>query len=146
MVVVVGGVVDDEPFELVMVPDDGAVEEFAADRSDPAFGVGVGDGCSDGGLEDLVAFSAEDLVEGVDELAAAVSDQCSGVGELISVAEEQVAGGLGGPGSGRVGGHSGKEHLSGGDVDEEQDVVAAEQGGVDGEEVAGDRGLGVKEL
>jgi hypothetical protein len=31
-------------------------------------------------------------------------------------------------------------------VDEEQDVVPAEYGGVDGEEVAGDSGLGVQEL
>ncbi len=41
--VVVVGVVDHEPFELLLVPDDGAgqpfglFEELAADRSDPAF-------------------------------------------------------------------------------------------------------------
>ena len=41
------------------------------------------------------------------------------------MAEEQVAGGLGGPGPGGVGGDAGVEDLAGGDVDEEQDVVAA---------------------
>ena len=74
--VVVVDVVNNEPFELLLVPDDGAVEEFSADGSDP----------------------------------------------------------------------SSEEHLSAGDVDEEQDVVAAEQGGVDGEEVAGHGGLRVQEL
>jgi len=68
------------------------------------------------------------------------------VSKLLVVAEEQVAGGLGGPGPGRVGGDTGVEHLPGGDVDEEQDVEPAEQGGVDGEEVAGDSGLKVQEL
>ena len=88
------------------------------------------------GAEDLEAFGSEDLVERVDELAAAVSHERSGIGEAVGVAKEQVAGCLGGPGVGRVGGHAGEEDFTGGHVDEEQDVVAAEQGGVDCEEVA----------
>ena len=36
--VVVVDAVDHEAFELMLVPDDGAVEEFAAEGSDPAFG------------------------------------------------------------------------------------------------------------
>jgi hypothetical protein len=52
--------------------------------------------------------------------------------------QEQVAGGLGGPRAGWVRADAGEEHLSGLDVDEEQGVVAAKRGGVDGEEVAGD--------
>ena len=70
-------VVDDETLELVLVPDDGAVEELAAYRSDPALGVGAGHRRADRTLQDLEAFGAEDLVEGVDELAASVSDQGS---------------------------------------------------------------------
>ncbi len=62
------------------------------------------------------------------------------------MAEEEVAGGLSGSRSGGVGGGAGVEDLAGGDVDEEQDVVGAEWDGVEGEEVAGDRGLGVVEL
>lgn len=41
--VVVVDVVDDEAFELGLVPDDGSVEEFAAEGADPAFGEAVGD-------------------------------------------------------------------------------------------------------
>ena len=44
VLVVVIGLVDDEPFELLLVPDEGAVEEFASDGSDPSFGVGLGGG------------------------------------------------------------------------------------------------------
>ena len=39
--VVVVDVVHDEAFDLALVPDDGAVEELAAQGSDPAFGEGV---------------------------------------------------------------------------------------------------------
>ena len=60
--------------------------------------------------------------------------------------EEQVAGCLGRPRSGRVGPDASVGDLSGMDIDEEQHVVAAEHCGVDGEEVAGDSGLGVQEL
>ena len=41
--VVVPDVVDDESFELVLVPDDGAVEELSAQGADPAFGECVRD-------------------------------------------------------------------------------------------------------
>ncbi len=75
--VVVIDVVDEELFELVLVPDDGSVEEFAAQGSDPSFGDGVGDGCQDWGFEDLEDFGSEDLVECVDELATSVTDQRS---------------------------------------------------------------------
>jgi hypothetical protein len=34
-------VVDDEAFELVLVPDDGSVEEFATEGTDLSFGDGV---------------------------------------------------------------------------------------------------------
>jgi hypothetical protein len=50
---VVVDVVDDEAFELGLVLDDGAVEEFAADGSDPAFGMAVGHGCRMGVLRIL---------------------------------------------------------------------------------------------
>ena len=123
--VVVVDVVGDEAFELVPVPDDGAVKQFAAQSSDPAFSKAVCHWRSDWGLEDLESFGSEDLVEGVDELTATVPDQSSGAGELIGVVEEQIAGGLGGPGSGRVGCDSGEEDFSASDVDEEQQVVAA---------------------
>ncbi len=73
--VVVLDVVDDQAFELVLVPDDGPVEELSADGSDPPFGEGVGYGRADRALEDLEVLGSEDLVEGIDELAAAVANE-----------------------------------------------------------------------
>jgi hypothetical protein len=67
--VVVLDVVDDEAFELMLVPDDGAVEELAAEGSDPAFSKGVRYRGPNRCFEDPQAFGCEDLVEGVDELA-----------------------------------------------------------------------------
>ncbi len=74
MVVVVVEVVDDNAFELLLVADDGAVEEFTTEIADPAFGERVRDRGSDRWLEDCYGLGAEDLVEGVDELAASVTD------------------------------------------------------------------------
>ena len=61
---------------------------------------------------------------------------------MIGVAEEQVAGCLGGPSTGWVGGDAGEEYLAGGDVDEEQQVVAAKERCVDDGEVTRDGCLG----
>lgn len=95
VLVVVVDVVGHEPFELVLVPDEGAVEKFAADGPDPALGVGVSDRGADGCLEDLESFGAEDLIERVDELAAAVTYKGARTRELVGVSQEQVAGCLG---------------------------------------------------
>jgi hypothetical protein len=84
--VVVVDVVDDEAFELMLVPDDGAVEELAAQGSDPAFSKGVRYRGPNRCLEDLEAFGSEDLVEGVYELAAAVAYECSRICESVVVA------------------------------------------------------------
>ena len=70
MGVVVLDVVEDEAFELAFVPDDGSVEEFASQGSDPSFSEGVGYGGSDRCLKDVESFGSEDLVEAADELAA----------------------------------------------------------------------------
>jgi hypothetical protein len=56
--VVVVDVVDDEAFELTLVPDDGAVEELAAQGSDPAFSECVRHRGPNRCLEDLEAFGS----------------------------------------------------------------------------------------
>ena len=144
--VVVVDVVGDESFELLVVPDDGAVEELTTETADPAFRERVGAWCPDRCLEDLHVFGADDFVEGVDELATSVAYERPCVGELVAVSDEEVAGGLGRPGSGGVLGDAAEVDGSGGDVDEEQQVEPAERDGVDGGEVAGDCGLGAQEL
>jgi hypothetical protein len=139
--VVVVDVVDYEAFELALVPDDGPVEEFTTRRADPTISETVGDWRSDRGLEDLHRLGLEDLIEAARELAAAVADECCGTGEVVGVAQEEVACLLGGPRASRVGRDPPTEHFSAGDVDEEQQVVAAQQRAVDAGEVTRDRGL-----
>ena len=72
VLVVVSDVADNTTLELALVPDDGAVEELASDRSDPTLSESVGDRCADRRSENLEVPGSEDLVEGVDELAATV--------------------------------------------------------------------------
>ncbi len=116
--VVVGDVVGDDLFELSAVPDDVAVEDFAAETADPAFSERVRDWGPDWGLEDFEAFGSEDLVKAVDELATAVTDQGSSSGEPVGVATEQVSGRLCGPWPGGIGCDPGEEHFAAGHVDE----------------------------
>jgi len=93
VLVVVSDVVAHEAFELWSVPDDGAVEEFSADRADPAFGERVRHWSADGGLEDLEALSSEHLVERFDELAACGCPKpCRGwSGGVLVFVDEAVA-------------------------------------------------------
>ena len=72
VLVVVVDVVDDDTLEVVLVPDDRAVEQLAADGADPAFGERVRHWRAHRGLQDLHPAAAEDLVECVGELAATV--------------------------------------------------------------------------
>jgi hypothetical protein len=104
----------------------GSVGVVELDGADPAFSEGVGHWGADGCFQDLEAFGPEDLVEALYELAASVSDEGSRAGELVAVTKEQVAGRLGRPRSGRVCGDAGVEDMAGGDVNERQDVMAAE--------------------
>ena len=46
-------VVDHEPLELALIPDDGAVKEFASQGADPAFGERVGHWDADRDAQDL---------------------------------------------------------------------------------------------
>ena len=93
--VVMVDVVDHEPLELALVPDDGAVKELSSQGADPAFGERVGHWDADRGAQNLETLVAEDLVEVAGELAGAVTNECSGVGEPVAMTHKEVARGLG---------------------------------------------------
>ena len=109
MLVVVFDVVADEALELAAVPDDAAVEKLAPDRADPALGECVGDRRPDGCLEGLEALGPEDLVKPGNEPTPTIANQAPSSDEMVAVAEEQVAGRLGGPSAGGVGGEAGQK-------------------------------------
>ena len=98
--VVMVDVVDHEPLELALIPDDRAVKELSAQGADPAFSEGVGHWDANRGAQYLETFASKDpVVEVVDELAGTVTNEGSGVGEPVGITHEEVAGGLGGPGA-----------------------------------------------
>jgi len=87
----------EEPFELSLVPDEGAVEEFVADGADPALGERIRLGCAGWGLDCVGADGGEHLVEGAGVLAGAVTDHEP---DRLVPSHGEVASGLGCPGSG----------------------------------------------
>jgi len=72
-------------FELPAAADQEPVEAIASDGADPAFGERVCLRRPKRGADDLDAFAAENLIEGVAEAAVAVVDQeasqCRSLGE-----------------------------------------------------------------
>jgi hypothetical protein len=96
----------------------------------------------------LAPTGGEHRVEDRRKLGVVVAEQEPQAGGTLVEVHQHVAGMLGHPGAGRIGGHSGDVDLAGGDLDEEQHIAALEQHRVDREEVAGqDRvGLGGQEL
>ena len=105
-------------------------------RSAKAFACGA----PGGGGDHVGADGCEDVVEGSYVLDGAVADHGP---DCPLVGDGEVAGGLGGPGSGGVGGYAGEMDASGVDLDDEQDVESAQGDGVDTEEVGGDQGVGL---
>ena len=139
LVVVLDEVVE-EPVELVLVPDQGAIQELMADGTNPTFSESVGLWRTWRRSDRFGADGGEHMVERSGVLAGAVTDHEP---DRFAVAQEEVAGGLGGPGPGGVGGDAGEVDASGVDLDEEQHVKAAEGDGVDTEEVCCDHGVGL---
>src|SRR6266545_2523050 len=124
LAVVVGRVDVEHVFEVAAAEDQQPVETLGSDGADEAFGVGVclwrADRCSD----DPDPFAAEDFVEGAAELAVAVVDQEPRL--LEDTAEAEVARLLGDPAAGRFGGAAGEVDAAACELDEEENVVAAE--------------------
>ena len=82
--VVVGDVGSQDGVEMASPEDEDPVEAFAPDGADPAFGVGVGSGCADGGADRADAFGAKDVVEGSGEFGVSVSDQEAAPSQVFS--------------------------------------------------------------
>ena len=96
------------------------------------------------GADDPHVSTGEDGVEGRGELAVPVADQePESVGAIAEV-HEQVAGLLGDPGPGRVGGDPGEVHAAAFMLDHHQDVEAAQEDGVDVGEVDREDRVGLR--
>jgi hypothetical protein len=126
----------EDVLEVAAAEDEDAVETVGAERSYPAFGVGIcvrrPDRCSD----HFYALGAEDLVEGVREFrVAVVYEESEGV--LIAELHDEVARLLGCPAPVGIRGGGDVLDPSRRERDEEQHVDPLKKRGLDGEEVAG---------
>src|SRR5436190_8921463 len=122
------------------------VETLSSDRADEAFGVGVCPRRTDWRFDHDDPFAAEDLVEGGGELAVSVVDRKPHPFE--EAGEAEVARLLADPGAAGVGGAAREMDAAAFELDEEEDVEAAQRDRLDGEEIASEhaRGLLAQEL
>jgi hypothetical protein len=117
--------------EVARFGDEDVVEAFAAQGADPALGDRVRSRCSNRGADDADFGAGEHGVEGGGELGISVADQETELGGVVAEVHEQVAGLLGHRGAGGMGGDPGDADAAGAVLDHDQEVEAAEEGGVD---------------
>jgi hypothetical protein len=115
--------------------DQEVVETFAAQGADPAFRDRVRPRCLYRGADDADVGADEHGVEGGGELAISVADQEPEPLGAVAEVHEQVAGLLGDPRSGGVGGDPGEVHAATAVLDHDEDIEAAQENGVDVGEV-----------
>jgi hypothetical protein len=87
---------------VLLVDDEDAVEQLAADGADEAFGDRVRPGCLDRCSDDLYAGGGEYGIEGDGEFGVAVPDEKPEPASGVVGVHGQVAGQLGQPRCGRV--------------------------------------------
>ena len=97
VLVVVGLVLAQGPPQMVPVPDEGAVQEFAPASPDPAFGYRIHAWCPDVAEHGPDPGIGEDRVERGGEVRAAVADHEPDSVRLLTEVHDQVAGLLSGP-------------------------------------------------
>ena len=126
--------------EMAWSGDQEVVEAFPAQGADEPFRDRIRAGCPDRGADDPHVGAGEDGVEGGGELAVPVADQEPEPVGAIAEVHQQVAGLLGDPGPGGVGGDPGDVHAAAVVLDNDENVEAAQEDGVDvGEVDRGDR-------
>ena len=130
--------------EVAWSDDQEVVEAFPAQGADGAFRDRIRAGCPDRGADDPQVGAGEDGVERGGELAVSVADQEPELLGAVAEVHQQVAGLLGDPGAGGVGGDSGEVHASAAVLDDDEDVEAAQEDGVDVGEVDGEDGVGLR--
>ena len=124
--------------------DQHVVEAFAAQRADEALGDRVRARCPDWGADDADVGAGEHGVEGGGELGIPVADQEPELLGAVAEVHEQVAGLLGDPGAGGMGGDPGEVYAAAAVLDHDQDVEAAQEDGVDVGEVDREDRLGLR--
>ena len=121
-----------------LVDDQEAIEEFASDAADEAFGDRMGTRCPHRRPDDADVDCGEDGVEGSGERGVAVADEEPKATPGVVEVHEEIAGLLGQPGSGGVGGDPEDVHVAGGVLDDEEDIQPAQGDRLKVKQVAGE--------
>jgi hypothetical protein len=89
-----------------LVVDQQSVGALLANAANEPLGIAVRSRRLGRDLDHIDAFGGEDGIEGGGELGVAVADQEAERGDPLPQVHQQVAGGLAGPGRGRMGGYT----------------------------------------
>jgi hypothetical protein len=125
--------------ELAPAEDEQPVEAFATDAADPAFGVGVRVRCPDGCADHGDSFASKDVIEAAAELGVAIVNEEAERLLAIIESHQQVARLLGDPGACRVRRAGDELDPAAFEGDEEEHIDPFQTGGLDGEEITGER-------
>jgi hypothetical protein len=117
--------------EVASSDDQDVVEAFSAQCPDEAFRDRVRPWTSGRGADDPDVDAGEDRVERGGELAVPVADQEPEPVGAIAEIHQQVAGLLGDPDIGGMGGDPGDVHAATAVLDHDEDIEAAQEDGVD---------------
>ena len=128
---------------MAVANDEQPIEAFGANRSYPAFRVGVRPWRSDRCLDHADSLGAEHLVERSGELGVPVSDEELDGAPSFGQITDQVAGELGDEGAGRMLGDSEGMYLSRRQFDDEEHIELLERHSVYREEVGGQHAVGL---
>ena len=130
--------------EVAWSGDQEVVEAFPSQCPDEPFRDRVRPRCSYRGADDADIGASEDGVERGGELAVPVADQEPELVGAVAEVLEQVAGLLGDPGLGGVGGDPGEVHVAAVVHDHDEDVEAAQEHGVDVGEIDREDRVGLR--
>src|SRR6266511_1093054 len=139
MAVVVVGVGAQDMFELATAEDEQPVEALSTDAADPALGVGVRVRRLDGCADHCDPLSSEDVIEAAAELGVAIVDEEAERLPAVIERHQEVARLLGDPGACWVRGAGDEFDPAALERDEEEHVDPFQPGGLDREEIAGER-------
>ena len=136
-------VVAQDPPQMGLVPDEGAVQQLAAASADPAFGDRIHAGRPDVAEHGPDAGVGQDRVERGGEVRAAVTDHELDPVRLLAEVHEEIACLLGGPLPGRMPRDSEDADAPGRVLYHRQDIGLGAVEQVDCEEIARQDGFGL---
>jgi hypothetical protein len=143
--VVVGTVPLEDASQVLFAEDQDAVGEFGSGGQDESFGEAVRPWRSRWDLHCVDPGPGQDGVERAGELAGSVAHEESEDRGAVVEVHQQVAGLLGGPGSGRVAGGPEDVHVAAADLEGEEHIDPFQgDRAVDVEEVHGQHGRGLR--